>query len=105
MDASVDLMDEDSDSELEEDLLVCGAVAIGCAMLLYGSRFIKTPQHTSVLTGQLWLDELLCGHDGQFYNEIGMQKFIFPGLVTLQTSHTRTNLVTRHLAKLWEGSL
>ncbi|KAF8264551.1 hypothetical protein EI94DRAFT_1738123 [Lactarius quietus] len=105
MDASVNLTDEDSDSKLEEDLLVCSAVAIGCAMLLYGSQFVKIPQHTPVLTGQLWLDELLCGHDGRFYNEIGMQKIVFLRLVTLQTSHARTNLVTCHLAKLQEGSL
>jgi hypothetical protein len=82
MDASVDLLDSDSDSELEEDLMVCTALFISHATLWYGSQFFKTPQHTSVLSGQLWLDELLGRHDGQFYNEIGMQKFVFLRLLT-----------------------
>ena len=77
MDASVNLLDSDSDSELEEDVMVCGAISTGCAMLWYGSQFIKPLQHKSMLSGQLWLNEPLGGHDGQFYNEIGMHKFIF----------------------------
>ena len=82
MDASLDLLDDDSDSELDEDLMVCSAISVSYALLWYGSRFIKTPQHTSVLSGQLWLDELLSGHDGRFYNEIGMNKFVFRRLLT-----------------------
>ena len=77
MDASVILSDLDLDSELEEDLVVLSVMAINCTMLWYGSQFIKTPQHTSVLSGQLWLNKLLVRHDGQFYNKLGMQKFIF----------------------------
>ena len=82
MDASVDLSDSDSDSELEEVIMVCSAMSTGCAMLWYSSQFVKTPQHTSVLSGQQWLDELLGGHDGRFYNEIGMHKFVFLRLLT-----------------------
>jgi hypothetical protein len=52
-------------------------------MLWYGSQFIKSPQHTSVLSGQLWLDKLLGGHDGHFHNEIGMQQFVFQRLLTM----------------------
>jgi hypothetical protein len=47
------------------------------SLLLYASRFNKVPQHTSILSGQDWLDELIAGHDGRFYNEIGMHKHVF----------------------------
>lgn len=83
MDVSIDLSDSASDSELEEDILVYSALTISCVMLWYGSWFNKTPQHTSVLSGQLWLDKLLYGHDGHFYNKLGMQKFVFCRLLTM----------------------
>ena len=90
------LMDSDSDSELE-DIVLCVAKAVGYAMLLYGARFIKTPQHTSILTGQLWINELLDGHDGRFYNELGLNKFVFHRLLT--TLETATGLRgTRHVS-------
>ena len=80
---SLRLRDSASESKLEEDLLVYSALSISCVLLWYGSRFNKTPQHTSVLSGQLWLNELLGGHDGRFYNELGMQKFVFRRLLTM----------------------
>ena len=83
MDISDDLSDLDLDSGLEEGLMVCSAVSISCAMLWYSSRFVKTPQHTSILSGQHWLDELLSGHDEHFHSEIRMQKFIFWRLLTM----------------------
>jgi hypothetical protein len=43
------------------------------AIVLYASRFEKVPQHTSILSGQEWIDELIDGHDGRFYNEFGMR--------------------------------
>jgi hypothetical protein len=57
-------------------ILASAAAAIG-----YASRFDKTPQHTSKLTGQEWVDELLDGHDGRFYNELGMHKHVFQKLL------------------------
>ena len=63
--------------------MVCSSVSIGCAMLWYSSRFVKTPQHTSILSWQHWLDKLLSGNDAHFHNEIGMQKFIFRRLLTI----------------------
>ena len=39
------------------------------------------PMHTSILTGQMWLDELLDGHPIRFYNAFGMKKHIFQRLL------------------------
>ena len=67
--------------------------------LSYGSRFEKLPQHTSRLSGQQWVDELIAGHDERFYNELGMQKFVFKRLLAvlgqnghlLETHHVSTS--------------
>ena len=47
----------------------------------YGSLFDKTVQHDSKLSRQEWIEELLRGHDGRFYNEMGMRKHVFWRLV------------------------
>jgi hypothetical protein len=61
-------------------------VAIKEALLQYGSHFDKVPQHTSMLSGQDWINELISGHDGRFYNELGMHKHVFWRLLAvLQT--------------------
>lgn len=49
--------------------------------LLYSARFDCMPVHTSRLSGQQWLDELLGGHDRRFYNEMGLRKHVFRKLV------------------------
>jgi hypothetical protein len=87
----------DSDSELEEDIIVrCSVATVSCA-LWYSLQFDKTPLHTSVLSGQQWLNELLLGHDMRFYNELGMHKFVFNRL--LATLETSTGLHgTRHVS-------
>jgi hypothetical protein len=36
-----------------------------------------------ILSGQDWIDELVYGHNGQFYNEMGMQKHVFWSLLTV----------------------
>ena len=43
----------------------------------YVSAISPTPQHTSMLMGQAWITELLCGHPARFYNMFGMHKPIF----------------------------
>jgi hypothetical protein len=53
------------------------------AILLYASRFDKLPQHNSRLSGQQWIDELIAGHDGRFYNELGMHKHVFWSLLSV----------------------
>src|SRR5712691_4504560 len=51
------------------------------SILLYASCFKKVPQHTSILSGQGWVDELILGHDGRFYNEMGMHKHVYQELL------------------------
>ena len=44
------------------------------------------PYHTSILSGQMWVDELLEGHPDLIYCELGVQKEIF-----LELIHTLRN--------------
>jgi len=52
------------------------------SILLYASCFKKVPQHTSILSSQGWVDELISGHDGQFYNNMGMHKHVYQELLS-----------------------
>ncbi|KAJ7017915.1 hypothetical protein C8F04DRAFT_888724, partial [Mycena alexandri] len=38
------------------------------------------PMHTSALTGQLWLNELVAGHPARFRDQLGMGKLAFSRL-------------------------
>jgi len=38
----------------------------------YTSRFNKMSIHTSILSGEQWVQEVLDGHDERFYDEMGM---------------------------------
>lgn len=38
---------------------------------------VKSPRIRSVLSGQMWVDELLSGHDKVFYENMGMNKPVF----------------------------
>lgn len=40
-------------------------------------RLFPRPQHTSVLTGARWMDELLRGHPETFHDMMGMSKDVF----------------------------
>ena len=52
-------------------------------MQIYASRFDKTPLHTSSLTGDQWIQELIDGHEERFYNEMGMRDTVFHQLLEL----------------------
>jgi hypothetical protein len=39
-------------------------IAVKECILLYASHFDKLPQHTLILFGQDWINELIAGHDG-----------------------------------------
>jgi hypothetical protein len=50
---------------------------------IYASRFNRTPLHTSRLTGDQWVQELIDGHEERFYNEMGMSDAVFTQLLEL----------------------
>jgi hypothetical protein len=56
---------------------------IKCMDILYASCFDKTPLHTSRLTGDQWVQELIDGHEERFYNEMGMRDIVFHQLLEL----------------------
>jgi hypothetical protein len=57
------------------------------AVVLYASPlYWKQPYHTSALSGQAWVDELLGGHPDRIKTELGMRLHVFLALVVqLQT--------------------
>ena len=44
-------------------------------------RAEQIPYHTSVLTGQGWVDELILGHPDRILHSLGMRKEVFLNLV------------------------
>ena len=62
--------------------MISALVVVHCVVQC-ASRYDKVPQHISILSGQAWINELLAGHDGRFYNEMGMQKHVFWHLLSV----------------------
>jgi hypothetical protein len=60
--------------------VVCAVAAVTASLCL--ERPDPIPMHTSVLTGQLWLNELLAGHPTRFREQLGMAKHAFLRLST-----------------------
>ncbi|KAJ6503677.1 hypothetical protein C8R45DRAFT_759850, partial [Mycena sanguinolenta] len=58
--------------------LICTIVAFTATLRLDVPEPI--PMHTSILTGQLWLNELIRGHDTRFKNQLGIAKHVFSRL-------------------------
>ncbi|KAM5530440.1 hypothetical protein V8D89_015880 [Ganoderma adspersum] len=56
--------------------------ATAAIMHAASSLYCKTPMHTSILSGQGWVDELLNGHELRFSNQFAMEKFVFKRLIT-----------------------
>ena len=67
------------------------------ATISYASCFEKTSQHTSRLSGEQWIEELIAGHDVRFYNELRMQKFVFKRLLAV-LEQTGQLLRMRHVS-------
>ena len=71
-----------SDSSTESELLIkLGVMFFGLVVnstLHYGiSTYDKTPYHTSALTGEIWVLELLNGHPEHIRSELGVHKHVF----------------------------
>lgn len=84
-----DFANDDSDSsscseDTVDHLIDIAAIFVGLVMenaLSYArTLYDKTPYHTSALTGEMWVFELINGHSEQICNELGVHKHIFLGL-------------------------
>ena len=100
------LLDSDSDSELEEDVILCVALSIGHAMLLYSSRFNKTLQHTSIFSGALWVEELLDGHPDptkQYTLEVDASGFMLGAVLSQRGDDGKLHPISYYLRTLTEA--
>jgi hypothetical protein len=96
------MSDSNSSSEMDEqrhafmlqmaDMAITAAAAITFATPLYA----KTPYHTSALSGQDWVLELINGHPECICCELGVHKHVFRALVAYleNIGHTHSQLVT-----------
>jgi hypothetical protein len=51
---------------------------VGIAAVLYAQpNYWKQPYHTSALSGQAWVEELIHGHPDRIFNELGMRLHVF----------------------------
>lgn len=57
--------------------LLAGAVT---SLAISIPRLFPRPQHMSILTGHMWMEELLRGHPDTFYDMMGMRKHVFQRL-------------------------
>jgi hypothetical protein len=56
-------------------------VAVAGALIYARPLYDKTPYHTSALTGEVWVQELLTGHPERIHNELGVHKEVFHELL------------------------
>jgi hypothetical protein len=79
-------------SSLKSKKKIIGFVATAASAAIVsistlGAR-VPRPKHTSILTGQRWINELLKGHPDRFHEQIGMRKHVFRRLLKeLQLYH------------------
>jgi hypothetical protein len=82
--------DKESDEDFHMHVIqICAIAGINLLLsareciVLYVLRFVKVPQHTSILSGQGWINELITGHNGRFYNEMGMHRHVYWNLLSM----------------------
>lgn len=75
----------DLSSEDEEDMIVSVVAltlqAAEAAAVIYSESLQRTPYHTSILTGQGWVQELRDGHPERIQCELGVRKHVFDTLL------------------------
>ena len=55
---------------------------IGIAAVLYAdANYWKQPYHTSALSGEAWVNELIHGHPDRIFTELGMRLHVFMSFV------------------------
>ena len=58
-------------------------LALGFGLWYTVAYLIKEPCHTSVFTGEIWVQELLHGNDRRFRNSFRMNKFTYQTIKTM----------------------
>ncbi len=58
-------------------LIYCICAAAMAAALAASGESIRQPYHTSALTGEAWVKELISGHPDRIYHELGMKLEVF----------------------------
>ena len=98
------MSDSSSEGELEEQhqvflLQMAGMaiVAAATAALVYAAPlYDKTPYHTSALSGEEWVKELINGHPERIRCELGVHKHVFQALIAYlkNIGHSHLRYVT-----------
>lgn len=57
------------------------AILITNLVSILKSHYSKEPWHTSILTGQMWVMELLTGHPEHIHTELGVHHHVFYALI------------------------
>jgi hypothetical protein len=76
--------------------------ASASATLYVEKAFFKKPYHTSILSGRVWVEELLQGNPQRIKDQLGMAKHVFRQLVRQLSMRTGANH-THHVQQ--EGCL
>jgi hypothetical protein len=72
--------------EAEEDIvLLATSLSAVAAAQYFTMNFVKTPQHTSILSGRAWMEELLTGHPKRMRDNMGISQAGFQYLEQLLT--------------------
>ena len=93
-----------SEAEFEEQhkvfllqLAGMAVVAAATAAIIYAAPlYDKTPYHTSALSGEAWVQELINGHPEPIRCELGVHKHVFHALIAYlkNIGHTHSRYVT-----------
>ena len=72
-------------------IIICATVSIVSESTAHQPRRDPEPYHTSILSGEGWVLELLTGHPDRIKNELGMSADLFNKLITILRNHHHTN--------------
>ena len=73
-------MENDQDEAQKRTAVACTLAVVTAALAVATQNSLlptPIPMRTSILSGQMWLDELLVGHPGRFREQFGMSRSAF----------------------------
>ena len=80
-------MDDDNWRErrlwLLQQSIVFVRIIMTTAMIILEPLYVREPYHTSLLSGQAWVLELLTGHPERIYSELGVHHNVFYTLISV----------------------